>query len=586
MVLDNIEDSKVIQNLLPQLPRVRLLITSRRSNWPAYLGLKTWPLDVLARHQSKELLSRLSPRLRDTPDEELDAVAERLGDLPLALDLAGRYLEDCYDLSPAGYLEDLDTAGNAIEHTSLKDWVNDSPTKHATSLAATFALSWRRLDGDEIDALARKIFMACGYCAPNTPIPRQLFADISHLSDSTLYRALNRLSNLGLIILTNDGPRLHPLLAEFARIQDSDAEDKILPTIAQTLKDLSSKAIENRTPEQMKPLQEHLRAIARASEDAGLEAAIRLWNNLGYYLYDSAEFSEAKYVLERAEKKFGEIYSSDHPDVVEIISSLGSVLRDLGDYKAAMKNHDRCLEAELKIYGLDHPEVAGTLGNISLTLRKLGNNKEAKEKAKEALAIREKVQGPNHPEIAKILSNLSLIQMDLGDIKGAKENLERALEIFMKVYGPDHLSVATTLNNLGGILVHQGDLRGAKKNYERSLEIYTRVYGPDHPEVATALNNLGDVLNRTGNRREAKDKFERALEIHVKVFGPDHLNSAIILANLGKVLQLLGDTKNAKKKLEQSLRIMKENLGIDHPSTKRAKRDLKLMLRGVGKGHR
>ena len=361
VVLDNIEDSKVIQNLLPLLPRVRLLITSRRSNWPAHLGLKTWPLDVLPRHQSKELLSRLSPRLRDTPDEDLNAVAERLGDLPLALDLAGRYLEDCYDLSPADYLEDLDAAGNAIEHTSLKDWVDDSPTKHATSLAATFALSWSRLNEDEIDALARNIFRACGYCAPNTPIPRQLFADISQLSESTLYRALSRLSNLGLIILTNDGPRLHPLLAEFARIQDSDAEDRILPTIAKTLKDLSSNAIENRTPEQMKPLQEHLRAIAGASEEAGLLVTIRLWNNLGYYLCDSAEFSEAKYVLERAEKKFGEIYGSDHPDVVEIISSLGFVLRYLGDYKAAMKNYERCLEAELKIYGPDHPEVAGTL---------------------------------------------------------------------------------------------------------------------------------------------------------------------------------------------------------------------------------
>ena len=90
VVLDNVEDPAAIQEWLPRLLRCRLLLTSRRTNWPPDLGLVPLNLDVLTRPQSRELLRKLAPCLEKVPDDELDAVAERLGDMPLALDLAGR----------------------------------------------------------------------------------------------------------------------------------------------------------------------------------------------------------------------------------------------------------------------------------------------------------------------------------------------------------------------------------------------------------------------------------------------------------------------------------------------------------------
>ena len=87
-------------------------------------------------------------------------LADLLGDLPLALDLAGRFLEDRSDLSIEGYLAELKKAGSALEHTSLKDWVRHHPTGHTTSLAATFMLSWQQLaEGDES---ARRLFRSQG----------------------------------------------------------------------------------------------------------------------------------------------------------------------------------------------------------------------------------------------------------------------------------------------------------------------------------------------------------------------------------------------------------------------------------------
>ncbi len=98
-------------------------------------------------------------------------MADRLGDLPLALDLAGRYLADRPTLTPNGFLAELDVAGGALAHTALHDWTEaqHTPTQHAASLAATFLLHWHTLD-----ETARALFCACGYCAPQVGIPREV----------------------------------------------------------------------------------------------------------------------------------------------------------------------------------------------------------------------------------------------------------------------------------------------------------------------------------------------------------------------------------------------------------------------------
>jgi len=71
-VLDNAEDLHVMQDWLPKLQPARLLVTSRRENWPVDMGLKVKKLEVLARSHSIELLCKLAARLKDMPDEQLD----------------------------------------------------------------------------------------------------------------------------------------------------------------------------------------------------------------------------------------------------------------------------------------------------------------------------------------------------------------------------------------------------------------------------------------------------------------------------------------------------------------------------------
>jgi hypothetical protein len=110
----------------------------------------------------------------------------------LALDLAGRYLDDRHhSLGVDEYLQEIARAG-ALAHESQQDWSRYNPTRHATSLEATFRVSWKALcppsppapppdaasagrgvggEGDP-STLAQALFRLAGWCAPGVSIPR------------------------------------------------------------------------------------------------------------------------------------------------------------------------------------------------------------------------------------------------------------------------------------------------------------------------------------------------------------------------------------------------------------------------------
>ena len=494
IVLDNAEDLKVLQYWLPKLRPARLLITSRRENWPVDMGLNVKKLVVLDRSQSIELLRKLSARLKDIPDGKLDNLADFLGDLPLALDLAGRYLVDRPELSVEGYLAELKEAGSALEHTSLSDWVEHSPTGHSTSLAATFTLSWQQLtEGDE---LAKRLFRTAGYCAPNIPTPRQLMAKAmgADLSDRELDRALRKLDSLGLMDSSEGGRRMHNLLAEFARLQDRDSEESVLPDLAEAMVEITTEAIESGLPENMKPLREHLDFVARAAEESNLQSSGALWNNQGMNLNYLADYEGAKRILERALKIDEKAYGQDHPNVAIRANNIGGVLIELGELEEARKCFERALMIDEQVYGQDHPNVARDVNNIGGVLKDLGELEEARKCFERALMIDEQVYGQDHPNVATIVNNIGGVLKDLGELEEARKCYERALKIDEKAYGPDHPKVARDVNSIGGVLKDLGELEEARKCYERALKIFRDKLGPDHPNTRIIADNLNSLL--------------------------------------------------------------------------------------------
>jgi hypothetical protein len=89
LVFDNCEDPDLFERWCPISSGCRVILTSRLAEWPAHLGIDTLDVPVLPRPESIALLRRLRP---DLSDADADAIADELGDLPLALHMAGSYL--------------------------------------------------------------------------------------------------------------------------------------------------------------------------------------------------------------------------------------------------------------------------------------------------------------------------------------------------------------------------------------------------------------------------------------------------------------------------------------------------------------
>ena len=578
VVLDDAEDPALIQEWSPKLNNSRLLVTSRWGDWPADMGLSLIKLKTLPRGKSLELLRKLAPKLDRASDGDLDAIAERLGDLPLALDLAGRYLNDRRTLSTKGFLEELDQAGSVLEHSALKDWVKHNPTKHEINLAKTFLQSWEKLESET----AKVLFRICGYCAPNTPIPWDVLEGSSEVEGAELDRGLGRLEDLGLVSLGDIGAVIPPLLAEFARMQDENVEQSVLPALVSELGKLSDEALETGIPANFIPLRAHMEAAANAAESAELEGAGWLWNNLGHHLADVAEYEGAKAAYERALAIDEAAFGPDHPNVAIRVNNLGWVLQNLGDYAEARVAYKRALAINEATLGTDHPDVATTVSNLGLVLKDLGDYAGAKAAFERALAIDEGAFGPDHPDVARDTNNLGLVQYAQGDLERAKVAFERALAIWEKELGPDHPQVATGTNNLGEVLRALGDYAGAKAAYERALAIDEAAFGPNHPNVARDVNNLGGVLQNQGDHAGAKAAYERALKIWEVELGPDHPQVAALMNNLGDMLRAQGEFAEAKAAIERALAIGEKTLRPDHPSIAIRLNNLGLVLYALG----
>jgi hypothetical protein len=114
LIFDNVdtEDAEaLVQQYRPTTGGARVLITSRRGVWDDALGIAALPLGVLPREESIALLRWFRA---DLPDADADAIADELGDLPLALHLAGSFLALYTDLSAAEYIAELDALRAAI----------------------------------------------------------------------------------------------------------------------------------------------------------------------------------------------------------------------------------------------------------------------------------------------------------------------------------------------------------------------------------------------------------------------------------------------------------------------------------------
>ena len=220
VVLDNVADplkldDEVLPGFVPTALGCGLMFTSRSQALP--VNAKALEVKVLSADAAFELLTKGNP---PAFEEEVSAqkICATLGNLPLAVELAGAYLrEKRGTITYAVYLKNLETRRLQILEEKRK---GIRPTAvHEPSILATFESQYELLE----DENAQYVFKLAGQFPEAAMIPVARLGLLAGIEDqpetldTPLDDAFNFLVRICLVEqLQNNQLRLHPLVREFA----------------------------------------------------------------------------------------------------------------------------------------------------------------------------------------------------------------------------------------------------------------------------------------------------------------------------------------------------------------------------------
>ena len=563
LIFDNAEDP---HDLRPYWPsgRGHVLVTSRNPSWSGLAS--TVQVDVLRRSEAVMFLQRRA----GLEAAQAEALAEALGDLPLALEQAAAYLEET-STPAADYLDLLRDRGPELFA------LGRSVTSEQT-IATTWTLSLDRIRAQT--PAAQDLLALCAFLAPDD-LPRSLLVEhpdrlpeplATAVRDQVPFQlALGVLRRYSLATVTSEALSVHRLVQAVTRhaLDADDAKLWAATAVRLVLAGFPGGAEDVRVwPVAARLLPHALAAtdLARAL-DADPAATAALLYEGGRYLWGRAEHLQAKNLHERGLVIREAILGPDHALTGTSLNGLGNVLRDLGDYQAARRHLDRALAIREARLGPNDAHTANTLNNLAVVLRDLGDLATARDYHERALAIRERHFGDNKLRVAWGLNQLGHVLHDLGELDEARRHHLRALAIYESQLGPDHPDVARSLDHLGAVLANLDDLPAARAHHMRALAIREAQLGPDHPQTALSLYNLALVTHAQGDLDGARSLHERALVIRETRLGPDHPETALSLYHLAAVLRDEGDLDGAWEVHRRALAIREARLGADHPAT-------------------
>jgi tetratricopeptide (TPR) repeat protein len=575
LIFDDARERSDLEAYLPTTGTGHVLITSRNSNWRS--SFASLPLNTLTREESVHLLLRRSEKHKgipsygrgyppESPFELASAIAEELGDLPIALEQAGAYINET-DCSFSEYLTLIRQQRNELLAHSLP------LAEYSSAVAVTCALSLQ-----QVKRLPAAIWVIRGisFLAPGSiplSILRYLSSNLPRLGHGDVYtpdsieEATAVLGSYSLLEFNNPSYiSVHPLTQAAVRNELSQSERGawllgVLPLIAETIEEREGS--ERRVRLDLLP---HVLAVINHSRDAQVEDISTAWllHRIGLYLADRRDYLDAQVALEQALSIIENIYPEGHTAFLYVAVNLAEVLRNQGDLKRARKYYENALARAEKVPDTKHSILSIIFNGLGVVLQEQGDLATAKNYQERGFDIARQLG--DEFQLARHAANLGHINQGLGYLEEARSYFDEALRLDRHTLGQAHPLVAQDLRNLADLSKTQRDFADARSLYEQALAIDQSIYGPYHPEVALNLKNLGQILLESNDLDAAHGYFEQALNIDRQTLGNEHPIVAMDLKQLGDLFKLQGDLLAARQNYERALEIAGSIYSSDHPT--------------------
>jgi DNA-binding SARP family transcriptional activator len=561
LIFDNARRSTDIANYLPG-GAGHVVVTSRHPGWGGLGG--RLPVDVMPRPETIQLLTSRIPGLEA---DVLDALAEELGDLPLAAAQAAAYLEQT-DLPPGEYLRQFRQRRAAL-------LAGGDVVGYEGRLNTTWELSLEKLR--DVSTSAIDLLRFGSFLAPE-PIPLDIVAahsdvltgslrDVASDGPDALSDAVGAAVSLSLVQRQEQSFVMHRLVQAVVRQRLSPAEQATLGAEAVGLlaASLPGDPMDPREWSSYSRLASHVLAVGEWCDESaqGRELMLRT----AAYLNARGDNAASRRMSEGLLERWRQVLGRSHPATLALASMLTSALAWLGEAPLACELGQDTLERCRATLGADHPTTLSTATYLTSALAWVGNSVEATLLGRDTLERCRNALGPHHPATLSSAAQWSFTLLGIGQLEPAIELSRETMELATSNLGPSHPTTLVAASALTIALAWIGQPDTAQQLGARTSRLCHQAFGAEHWLSLVAQSALGFALIGAGDVETAEPLCQEAFHRAELTVGSDHWVTLIAGSALTHALVGRGDTEQAMRVGKATLDRSRVLLGEQHPIT-------------------
>jgi len=483
-----------------------------------------------------------------------ELLAERLGGLPLVLQLAGQAIAQAVAV-PLQWADPLLPRSFDAYRAALAERFSEvfkppasgpiDPQQARGLVGQTWELSLAVLDSRSIPEARRLLRLLS--CFGDAPIPCGLLLDPAILAESELFPAmtgqrlwevLTALDSLSLITLDATSVRdeigpmavVHPIVRDTNRTHPEvrDAAD----TYYRLVSDLLSKAaVKMPNLDQVGILVAHIADSLANPPTQPPDPGALSWPGVkvrelavraAHDLYEQVMYVHTEALYQAIFADDPRRVGNDHPDTLATRQELARVWCNQGRFAEAEQALTSILAVHEEQLGSDHPDTLATQHALALVWRNQTRLAEAEQAYTSILAVREAQLGSDHPDTLATWQALAFVWRGQGRFAEAEQALTSILAVREEQFGSDHPDTLMAQQELARVWCNQGRFAEAEQALTSVLAVREEQFGSDHPDTLIAQQELALLWRDQGLLAEAEQALTSVLAIRQERLGRDH----------------------------------------------------------------
>lgn len=564
------ENANRPEDIKPYLPSGagHVLVTSRNPRWTSEVA-QAVPVAVFGRADSVDFVRRRTPEV-SAPDA--DRLAERLGDVPIALEQAAA-VRTATGWSIDEYLRRYDR--------------REAELAFPTPIRVAWGLATDALRG--ASSAAAQLLELCAFLA-SAPVSWQLLWAARGLPlspelhrtvriERRLKAAMRLIGQYGLAELDPSGERLavHPLIrGMIGQDLSSERHAAQLRTVRSMLA-----AADPGDPDaptswaryaEITPHLVHSDVLGGESEETR-----QLVINCVRFLYARGDYDSSRDLAGQAVTRWtGDLGETDEQTLIASVH-LGNALRAVGRISDARALNAQTLRIQRDVLGGDDETTLATANSVGADLRIQGHFGQARQLDGDNLVRYRRLFGDSFPTALRCANNLAADLRLLGDFRGARALDSQVLRHRQAILVDSHPETISSRGALGYDLFGLGDYAAASEVLAAGHSL-----DEDHPMVLL-LHRFAAMAARRRGRGNARELAESNVALFRQKFGDLNVETLGATVSLANCTRVDGDLDGAHRLLERAVARYHAVLGDEHPFTLAAAVDLAVVVRATGR---